>query len=103
MRIESITVVGFRSFGPSPEGIELAGDVTAIVGPNASGKTALLQAFNKMFGVTRAQRTLHKSDFHLPTGVAPDDKTTREMFIDVVISLPELAKGSATAESVAPT
>lgn len=102
MRIESITIAGFRSFGPAPHRIDLAGDLTAIVGPNASGKTALLQALVKLFGVTRAQRTIHRSDFHLPVGVPPDDRTTRELVIDVVISLPELAKGSATANTVAP-
>jgi putative ATP-dependent endonuclease of OLD family len=103
MRIESITIAGFRSFGPWPEQVELAGDLTAIVGPNASGKTALLQAFSKMFGVTRAQRSLDRSDFHLPVGVAPDDKTTRDLLIDVVIALPERPKGKATADTVAPT
>ena len=103
MRITSVTVAGFRSFGPDPQQIELAGDLTTVVGPNASGKTALLQAFAKLFGVTRAQRTIYKPDFHLPPGVAPDDKSTRELFIDVVISLPELKEGSATAETVAPS
>ena len=72
-------------------------------GPNASGKTALLQCFAKLFGVTRAQRTLQRSDFNLPEDVAPDDRTTRELFLDVVLAMPELAKGTATAETVAPT
>ena len=103
MRIQSITIAGFRSFGPNPERVELARELTAIVGPNASGKTALLQAFAKIFGVTRAQRTLHRSDFHLPPGVAPDDRITRDLVIDVVIALPELRKGTATADTVAPT
>ncbi|KPF96966.1 chromosome segregation protein SMC [Rhodopseudomonas sp. AAP120] len=103
MRIQSISISGFRSFGPTPQRVSLAGDLTTIVGPNASGKTALLQALAKMFGVTRAQRTLHRSDFHLPKDVAPDDRTTRDLFIDVVITLPELKDGSATAEAVAPT
>jgi putative ATP-dependent endonuclease of the OLD family len=102
VRIESITIKGFRSFGPAPHCINLAGEFTAVVGPNASGKTALLQALAKLFGVTRALRTVQRSDFHLPVGVPPDDRTTRELFIDVVISIPELAKGSATADTVAP-
>ncbi|PIT03892.1 chromosome segregation protein SMC [Bradyrhizobium nitroreducens] len=103
MRIQSITVSGFRSFGPKPQQITLADDLTTVVGPNASGKTALLQTLAKMFGVSRSQRMLHRSDFHLPKDVAPDDRTTRDLFIDVVISLPELKDGSATAETVAPT
>lgn len=103
MRIQSISISGFRSFGPTPLRVSLAGDLTTVVGPNASGKTALLQALAKMFGVTRAQRTLHRSDFHLPKDIAPDDRTTRDLFIDVVITLPELKDGSATAEAIAPT
>jgi putative ATP-dependent endonuclease of OLD family len=102
MRIESITLSGFRSFGPAPHRVALAGDLTAIVGPNASGKTALLQALVKLFGVTRIQRTVLRSDFHLPIGMPPDDRTTKNMFIDVEVAVPELADGSATAHTVAP-
>jgi putative ATP-dependent endonuclease of the OLD family len=103
MRLESMTISGFRSFGPDPHRFALDDEITGIVGPNASGKTALLQALVKLFGVTRAQRTIHRSDFHLPVGVPPEDRSTKEMFIDVIVSLPELAKGSATAHTVAPT
>lgn len=103
MRVESITISGFRSFGTKPVTIEFAGDLTAVIGPNASGKTALLQALAKLFGVTRAQRTVHRGDFHLPPDVEPGDRTPRSLFIDVVIGLPELAKGSASAATVAPT
>jgi putative ATP-dependent endonuclease of OLD family len=62
--MESIGIARFRSFGPKPVRVRLAGDLSVIVGPNASGKTALLQAFAKMFGVTRVQRT---SDRLAPT------------------------------------
>jgi len=103
VRIETITISGFRSFGVKPLAVTLAGDLTAVIGPNASGKTALLQALAKLFGVTRAQRTIHRSDFHLPPDVDPSDRTPRALFIDVVIALPELAKGSATSATVAPT
>ena len=102
MRIQSITISGFRCFGPDPQLIEVTGDLTAIVGPNASGKTAVLQALCKLFGVTRAQRTVRRSDFHLPSGIPPDDRTERTLFVDVIIALPELAKGSATSQTVAP-
>ena len=76
--------------------------LTAIVGPNASGKTALLQALCRMFGVTRAQRTIVRSDFHLPAGVPPDDRSTRNLSIEIIIALPELAKGKATPKTIAP-
>lgn len=83
--------------------IEVGSDLLAIIGPNASGKTAVLQALCKLFGVTRAQRTVRRSDFHLPPDVPPDDKTTRTISIDVTIALPELAKDSATAHTIAPS
>jgi putative ATP-dependent endonuclease of OLD family len=82
--------------------MNLSEALTAIVGPNASGKTALLQSLCKMFGVTRAQRTIHRSDFHLPVDVAPDDRSTRNMIVDVIVALPELAAGSATSHTIAP-
>ncbi|MHC2467129.1 ATP-dependent nuclease [Bradyrhizobium embrapense] len=102
MRLQSVSIAGFRCFGSNPHTIEIGNDLLAIVGPNASGKTAVLQALCKLFGVTRAQRTVRRSDFHLPPDVPPDDRTTRTMSIDVIIALPELAKGSATAHTTAP-
>jgi putative ATP-dependent endonuclease of OLD family len=103
VQIETITLSGFRSFGRKPTTVSLAGALTAVIGPNASGKTALLQALMKLFGVTRAQRTVHRSDFHLPPDIDPSDRTSRVLYIDVVIALPELAIGLATAATVAPT
>jgi putative ATP-dependent endonuclease of the OLD family len=102
VRIQSITIAGFRCFGSEPHAIEINGDLTAIVGANASGKTAVLQALCKMFGTTGAQRTVRRSDFHLPPGVPPDDRSTRSLTIEVILALPELATGSATAQTVAP-
>lgn len=102
MHIQSVTISGFRSFGPVPHKIDFADGLTAVVGPNASGKTALLQALCKMFGVSRAQRTVQHSDFHLPVDVAPDDRTTRNLVIEIIIALPELAKGAATPKTIAP-
>jgi putative ATP-dependent endonuclease of OLD family len=102
VRIQTITIQGFRCFGPKPHEIEINGDLTAIVGPNASGKTAVLQALCKMFGITGAQRTVRRSDFHLAPGVPPDDRSPRSLMIEVTLALPELAKGSATAQTVAP-
>ncbi len=93
--------MGHRASDPHA-GYGTRSDLLAIVGPNASGKTAVLQALCKLFGVTRAQRTVRRSDFHLPPGVPPDDRTTRSMSMDVIIALPELAKGSATSRTVAP-
>jgi hypothetical protein len=56
-----------------------------------------------MFGVTRTQRTIDRSDFHLPVDVAPDDRSTRTLSVEAIIALPELAAGSATPQTIAPT
>ncbi len=82
----------FGASGPRHTSSKWKRSLLAIVGPNASGKTAVLQALCKLFGVARAQRTVRRSDFHLPPGVPPDDRTTRTMSMDVIIALPELAK-----------
>ena len=50
MHIESITIIGFRCFGPAPTTVSLSADRTAIVGASASGKTEILQALVRLFG-----------------------------------------------------
>ncbi|OBY84515.1 ATP-dependent endonuclease [Delftia sp. JD2] len=103
MRIESITLSGFRCFGPEPITVSISSEITAVVGPNAAGKTALLQALSKLFGVSRAQRTVLRSDFHLGAEDDPDDREAKNLFIDVLIGFPELYDGTATPETIAPS
>jgi len=103
LRIESVVLSGFRCFGPDQIRVPISSEITAFVGPNAAGKTALLHALSKLFGVSRAQRTVQRSDFHLGAGDDPDDRDPKDMFIDVLIGLPELADGTATPETIAPS
>src|SRR4029077_3293608 len=103
VRLESVTLSGFRCFGLQPITIVFSADITAVIGPNAAGKTALLQGLCKLFGVTRAQRTVQRSDFHVAPGADPDDRSPKTLFIDVLVVLPELADGTATPETVAPS
>ena len=102
MRLESITLSGFRCFGSDPISVPIAPEITAVVGPNAAGKTALLHALAKLFGVSRAQRTVQRSDFYVGVDEDPDDRGSKNLFIDVLIGLPELADGTATPETIAP-
>ncbi len=101
--LESVTLSGFRCFGPDPVTVQLSAEITAVVGANAAGKTALLQALAKLFGVSRAQRTINRSDFHLAADEDPDDRNPKDLLIDVLVALPELADGTATPETVAPS
>ena len=103
MRLDSLTISNFRCFGPDPIRMPIAAGITAIVGPNAAGKTAILHALSKLFGVSRAQRTVQHSDFHLGAEDDPNDRGPKDLFIDVLISLPELDDDTATAETIAPS
>lgn len=103
MRLESVTLSGFRCFGPDPITVPIASEITAVVGPNAAGKTALLHGLSKLFGVSRAQRTVQRSDFHVGAEDDIDDREPKDLFIDVLIGLPELADGTATPETIAPS
>ena len=106
MFVESLTLTNFRCFGAAPTKVALHAELTTIVGPNGAGKTALLQALMRLFGVTRAQRTIVLADFHVPPSdgapAADAAESTRTLSLDIVIRLPELADGSATAATVAP-
>ncbi len=102
MRIESVRLAGFRCFGPEPISISLSSHVTAIVGPNAAGKTALLQALVRLFGVSRAQRTVLRSDFHVGAEEDLESRQPKQLFIEVLVGFPELRLGQATAETIAP-
>lgn len=102
MRLKNITIAGFRCFGPQPVRFRLSNNLTAVVGANASGKTALLHALSKLFGVSRSQRALHRSDFHLPSETDPEDRSSREVAIDALLEFPEIPAGKATPETIAP-
>lgn len=89
MKIEHVLIRNFRCFGPSGIKIAMERRVTAFVGGNASGKTAAFQALSRLFGVTSAQRTVRRQDFHLPADqqeLQPD----ATLLIEVVFSFPEL-------------
>ena len=54
MRIESVTLSNSQSYGEEPTTVQLD-DLTALIGTNGSGKTALLQALLRVFGISTAR------------------------------------------------
>lgn len=90
MYIEKVKLYNFRCFGPSPTTIDLD-RLTCFIGTNGSGKSAVLQALVKLFGVLPSDRRLNASDFHVPKGEKLDDKDERNLFIEAKIAFPELA------------
>lgn len=92
MQLSSLTLCGFRSFGPEPVAIDLA-ELTAFIGANASGKTTVLCALQRLFGGTQAERMLHMDDFHVPRAEASGETpaaTSRSLWLEATVSFPEL-------------
>ena len=89
MILERLTLINFRCFGPNPETITFSSGLTAFVGSNGSGKTVVMQALLRMFGVASEQRAIKRQDFHIPL----DEKTPpqeRSFTLEAVFTFPEL-------------
>jgi len=89
MRISRLTLSNFRCFGAKPTIIELD-DITTFVGGNACGKTAVLSALARLFGVSPGDRGIRKSDFHLSPATNPASVSELSLFIEARIEFPEL-------------
>ena len=91
MKIKSITLQGFRCFGSTPTTITLSKEITAFVGANGAGKTAVIEALLRVFGTTKKQRDVNLNDFY----VNPEKPETlvekKTLAIDIRLSIPELA------------
>jgi predicted ATP-dependent endonuclease of OLD family len=88
--IESVTLSNFRCFGPEPTTISL-GDMVSFVGHNGSGKSTVLESIVKLFGVSRTDRALKPTDFHVPKGQKLEDQENRTLFIEAKFTFPELS------------
>ena len=100
MKIRSLTLQNFRSFGPTLTTIDLE-DMTGFVGSNGCGKSAVLQALSCLFGITHAERTLHQSDFHIPRDVVPDEISEVSLLIEARIEFSELEEAIGDSNAVA--
>ncbi|MDR6777163.1 MULTISPECIES: ATP-dependent nuclease [Paenibacillus] len=90
MQVSQLKISNFRSFNKEETVINL-NNLTAIIGANSCGKTALIQGLLKLFGVQPLDRTIERSDFHLPMGKNPEDlEDGSELYIEAKIEFPEL-------------
>ncbi|MEM6453190.1 MAG: AAA family ATPase [Cyanobacteria bacterium P01_D01_bin.105] len=104
MKIKSITLQGFRCFGPAPTTIRLSEEITTFVGANGSGKTALLEALLRVFGTTRKQRDVSPKDFYVdPETSSEDSIEAKTLTIDVRLSIPELESDIRSTTSSVPS
>lgn len=99
MKLSFIRLSNFQSFGPEPTTLTLD-DMTYLIGPNGSGKTAALLALNRMFGFNPAMRRVQRSDFNVPLKEeeVPEERT---LWLEAEFSFPELREG-ADSSTVAP-
>ena len=96
MHIERLVLSGFRGFGPEPTTIDLRPGLTAFVGTNGTGKTAVMQAMQRMFGIASEQRRLRRQDFHIPANedAAPAQRT---FYLEAILAFLELQVGGEAA------
>ena len=91
MHISQMNICGFRCF--DDEGIKIqCSPFLSFVGPNASGKTAILQALVKMFGETSALRQIKNTDFYVGKNENLRDKNKRNLHIECIFEFPELER-----------
>lgn len=89
MHIERLTLTNFRCFGPGSTSIALLPTLNAFVGDNGTGKTAVMQALQRMFGVTADVRRVRKQDFHVPHDEAAP-LPSRSLVVEAIVAFPEL-------------
>lgn len=89
MHIKQVHVAGFRCFGPEGVTFSLEPSVTVLMGGNSTGKTALIHALLRMFGLTQSERRVVPADFHVP---AEEEATPRDrsIVVEVVVAFPEV-------------
>ncbi|MDE1463974.1 ATP-dependent nuclease [Spartinivicinus poritis] len=102
MNIDKILVSNFRCFSKEENNILLESDLTCFVGNNGSGKTTIIMALKRLFGLTREDRTITQDDFFLAPNEDYKSINGRELYIEVIFSFPELEEGIQQAREVCP-
>jgi putative ATP-dependent endonuclease of OLD family len=99
VKITQLTLKNFRCFGPQPITVDFD-DLTVLIGTNGAGKSAILLALARLFGVSQSDRRLRQEDFHIPQNASAADIDHIELLIEARLEFPELLFG--TEESAIP-
>lgn len=72
-----------------------------LIGPNGSGKTAILQALSRLFDANPSRRRFRREDFHVPLDedIVPKE---RKLVIEAEFLLPEAVAGSPESNAIPP-
>ncbi|MES2822476.1 MAG: AAA family ATPase [Pseudomonadota bacterium] len=95
MKLQTLRLSNFQSFGQEPVALELSSN-TYLIGPNGSGKTASLHALCRMFAFDPSLRRIKKSDFHVPCDEI-DAPKERKLWIEADFVFPELIDGGESS------
>ncbi|WP_339310831.1 AAA family ATPase [Paenibacillus sp. FSL M7-0896] len=98
MQISKLSLKNFRSFGYEGTTITF-NKISGFVGENSSGKTALINGLVKLFGVSSHDRTIEKSDFHIPVHTTIESIKEHWLSIEARIDFPELLDSSLDSQS----
>lgn len=101
MKLSKLKLKNYRCFG-SEEQVILIDQLTTFIGNNSTGKTAALSAINCMFSENSNDRILHRSDFHLPKNILPDEMEQQSLYIEAIFEFEELQSGSNGGEYAIP-
>ena len=101
MKLHRLRISNFQSFGPK-QGTSRWTISTFLIGPNGSGKTAVLQALCKLFAFDPNLRRLQRSDFHIPSGETLEAPAERTLWLEADFVFPELKDDAQGQHSTIP-
>lgn len=99
MKLQAVRLSNFQSFGSKTTELKLE-EITYLIGPNGSGKTAILQALCRLFAFDPALRRIKRSDFHIPQN-EQEIPEQRKLIIEADFIFPETSDDSDNS-TVAP-
>ncbi|MGL5043088.1 MAG: ATP-dependent nuclease [Culicoidibacterales bacterium] len=86
MLLNKVIISGYKSISTEfPQTINFEPDVTAFIGHNGTGKSAVLEALNKLFSIDHSLRGISASDFNLQEDA--DKDVPRSMFVEAWFTL----------------
>ncbi|WP_137169405.1 ATP-dependent endonuclease [Marinomonas sp. FW-1] len=98
MLLKKMIVSGYKSISTElPQTINFEPNVTAFIGHNGTGKSAALEALNKLFSIDHSLRGINTSDFYLKDDT--DKYTARSLFIEAWFTMSD-AKDNTSIPSL---